>query len=120
MSKTKKKSISTPNDVTAQGQDSLTGLFARIFWSLAGNILLVLILVKIFQKKTFISTFDLLFWILVILLILVRYCDIKYLKGVTSMGTPANLDDWRNYVKYLVILTSVIWISAKLYVFITR
>lgn len=110
MSKSKNKSISDSVNTPDQRQDSLVGLFARIFWSLIGNIILLFLASKIYRAQTLLSIFDLAFWGIVLLIILVRYGDIKYLKGVTSEGLPATLEDWRKYVKYYSFIAAGLWL----------
>jgi hypothetical protein len=117
MSKSKNKSISNSDNAPIQGQDRL---FARIFWSLIGNIILVFLAVKIFQKQTLLSIFDLLYWVLVPLLVMVRYCDIKYLKGITVEGLPATMTQWRKYVKYLVFISTGLWLLTHIISFLKK
>lgn len=120
MSKSKNNSISKSDNTPIQGQDSLIGLFARIFWSLIGNIILVFLAVKISQKQTLFSILDLLYWVMVPLLVIVRYCDIKYLKGITAMGLPATMEHWRKYVKYLVFISTGLWLLTHIISFLKK
>ncbi|MBM4102972.1 MAG: hypothetical protein FJ263_02830 [Planctomycetes bacterium] len=120
MSKSKNNSISTSGNAPTQGQDSLVGLFARIFWSLIGNIILVFLAVKIFRNQALFSISDLLYWVLVSLLALTRYCDIKYLKGITAEGLPATMTHWRKYVKYLVFISTGLWLLAHIISFLKK
>lgn len=108
MSKSKNNSKSIDN--SNQAQDSLLGLFTRIFWTLIGNVVLFFLAIEIYRTKSLISGFDIAFWILVLLLIIVRYIDIKYLKGINAEGLPATMGDWRKYVKYLLIITAGVWV----------
>jgi uncharacterized membrane protein len=110
MSKSKNKSISTSDNISDQRQDSLLGLFARIFWSLIGNMILLFLASKIYRTQVLLCIFDLLFWVVVPLIIAVRYVDIKYLKGVTYEGLPATLEDWRKYVKYYSFIAAGLWL----------
>ncbi len=114
MSKSKNKSISKQETSSVQGQDSLIGLFARIFWSLLGNIILVSLAAAIYKKGALFSGLDVAFWVFAFLIPVVRYFDIKYLKGVTFEGQPATLEDWRKYVKYFSLFSVGIWLVAHI------
>ncbi|MEN6309343.1 MAG: hypothetical protein ABFD91_16475 [Anaerohalosphaeraceae bacterium] len=120
MSKSKHKSISKSNDTPSQGQDSLLGLFARLFWSLIGNIVLLSVSAKIYQTHILLSMYDLVFWGIVFLVITVRYCDIKYLKGITADGQPATMDHWRKYAKYYLLISAALWILSHILSFLNR
>jgi uncharacterized membrane protein len=120
MSKSKHKSISTPDNISDQRQDSLLGLFARIFWSLIGNMILLFLASKIYRAQTLLSIFDLLFWTVALLIIAVRYVDIKYLKGVTYEGLPATLEDWRSYVKYFSFFSAGLWLLPHVVSFLKK
>jgi hypothetical protein len=110
MSKSKDKSISNSVNIPDPRQDSLLGLFARVFWALGGNIILLFTASKIYRAQTLLSGFDLLFWAVVLSILLVRYVDIKYLKGVNYEGLPATMEDWRKYVKYFSIIAAGLWL----------
>jgi hypothetical protein len=120
MSKSKNNSISKSDNISNKGQDSLLGLFARMFWSLIGNVILFFLAVGIFQKQTMLSIFDLMYWVIVPLLAIVRYCDIKYLAGITAMGLPATMEHWRKYVKYLLLVSAGLWILAHVLSFLKK
>jgi hypothetical protein len=112
MSKSKNKSISEPNIAPNQGQDSLIGLFARVFWSLLGNLILFALAMGIYKAQAIVSIIDIVFWGLAFSMIIVRYFDIKYLKGVTFEGLPATMEDWRKYVKYFLLFSVGLWLIA--------
>jgi hypothetical protein len=120
MSQSKHKSISNSVNIPDPRQDSLSGLFARLYWSLMGNIILLLLASKIYQAQTLLSSFDLLFWAVVLSMILVRYVDIKYLKGVNFEGLPATLEDWRKYLKYYPLFSAGLWILSHILSFLNK
>jgi hypothetical protein len=120
MSKSKNKSISRSDNIPNQGQDSLLGLFARMFWSLIGNAILFFLAAGIYRTQTAISIFDIEFLGVVLLLIIVRYLDIKYLKGVTVEGLPATMEHWRKYVKHILLISSGLWILAHILSFLKK
>jgi hypothetical protein len=113
MSKSENKSNSKPENIPVQGIDSFLGLFVRLFWVLYGNIILVFLASRIPQKQTFLSIYDLLYWVIVVLLAISRYCDIKYFKGITVMGSPATLVHWRRYAKHLLLVSAGLWVLAN-------
>ena len=112
--------VANSANIPDQRQDTLLGLFARIFWSLIGNIILLFLASKIYRAQSLISIFDLLFWCTVLLIILIRYVDIKYLKGVTYEGLPATLEDWRKYVKYFSGFSAGLWILIHAVLLLNR
>jgi hypothetical protein len=114
MSKSTNKSTPKPDTTPTQGQDSLIGLFARVFWSLLGNLILLALAMGIYKTQPILSVIDIVFWVLAFSMILVRYIDIKYLKGVTFEGQPATMEDWRKYVKYFLLFSVGLWLIAHI------
>ncbi len=90
-------------------------ILLRIFWMVFGNLILFLIAFTIYEdKKAVLNLRDGIYWIIVLLLIIVRYIDIKYLDGLTAMGSPASMSHWYRYVVGLVICTGLLWGLAHL------
>jgi hypothetical protein len=114
MSKSVNKSTPKSDITPTQGQDSLIGLFARVFWSLLGNLVLFALAMGIYKTQTIVSIIDIVFWVLAFSMIIVRYFDIKYLKGVTFEGQPATMEDWRKYVKYFLLFALGLWLIAHI------
>jgi hypothetical protein len=84
------------------------GLVVRMIWLLAGNAVLFMLAVLIFQKRAF-SFLDAGFWAIVAALVLLRYMDITRLKGLTSDSKPATLKHWRMYVIRLLVASAAMW-----------
>ncbi|MCX5752263.1 MAG: hypothetical protein NTW97_01320 [Candidatus Krumholzibacteria bacterium] len=84
------------------------GLVVRMIWLLAGNAVLFLLAILIFQKRVF-SILDAGFWAVVASLVLLRYMDITRLKGLTSDSEPATLKHWRVYAIRLIVASAVLW-----------
>ena len=84
------------------------GLVVRMIWLLAGNAALFMLAIFIFQKRDF-SAFDVGFWAIVAVLVLLRYIDITRLKGLTSNSEPATLKHWRRYVIRLLVASAAMW-----------
>ncbi len=102
-------------DLTTSKQDSIFGLLARVFWMLLGNMVLVITIIIIFQHKgQMFHTADLVFWITVAVLVLVRYLDIKVWGGLTAAAQPASMADWNRYVVLLSIVSAAFWALSHL------
>jgi hypothetical protein len=96
------------------GQGGL-GTFARIFWILIGNVVLLVMALGIFQRHAPFFSFaaiDLAYWITVLLLVVIRYCDIKYLGGLTAKDEPATIVHWRKYAMFLLLIVTGVWLLA--------
>lgn len=92
---------------------TLIGAVARLYWMLAGNVVLYLLALAIVQHGQQASTRDVAFFAVVASLILVRYLDITRLGGATGSGGPASLGDWYRYVACLLPLSLAVWITAR-------
>jgi hypothetical protein len=77
----------------------------------AGNAVLFFTAVFIVQQKGSV-VLDVLFWAVVAGLVLVRYVDIRFLKGSTAENEPATLRHWRRYSIGLVSVWAAVWIVA--------
>jgi hypothetical protein len=101
-----KKDINQTNNA----QESGLGILLRIFWMMIGNVILFLFLVGIYEsEKRALSLKDGIYWVIVILLIIIRYLDIKYLGGSTARGFPASMSHWYRYVAGLIICAGLLW-----------
>ena len=58
---------------------------------------------------------DVIYWIIVLSLIAIRYFDIKYLRGLTaSRLSAATIADWYRYAAGLIICSGLIWGTAHI------
>jgi hypothetical protein len=80
----------------------------RLIWLAAGNAFLVILAGLIIQKGTF-SHLDIIFWLVVVSMVLLRYYDITRLEGLTAESEPANLGHWRRYAILLVLISAALW-----------
>jgi hypothetical protein len=106
---------SEPTSTPVHNQESGLGTFARIFWILIGNAVLLFMALAIFNRHAPFLSFaaiDLAYWITVLLLIVVRYCDIKYLGGLTTKDQPATIIHWRKYAMLLLLIAAGVWLIA--------
>ncbi len=83
----------------------------RLTW-IFGVIFLVFSAVFIAQRKGGLLA-DLGLFALAILIILVRFIDIKYLKGETMDNRPATLANWRRYAFVVLIVTGLLFALSK-------
>lgn len=99
---------------TNSKQESGLGILLRLFWMMAGNLLAFITLIGIFQSES--STLDakdLIYWALIILLVITRYIDIKFLGGLTASGYPASISAWYRYASVLFIVAGLLWGLAR-------
>ena len=116
MTKTQSNRNSSSQITEPIDQQNLLGTLARLFWTLIGNPAVLFLAVGIFQRHApffEVSRLDLIYWILVALLVVVRYCDIKYLGGLTAEGKPASMRDWRIYAALILSISAGIWLIAR-------
>jgi hypothetical protein len=89
------------------------GCLTRLLWMLVGNLFLVVTTFVIYSTKgTFFSVADIVFWVIVALLLLVRYVDIRRFRGSTVTGAPATMKDFARYAWLLPLAALVIWAIA--------
>jgi hypothetical protein len=92
-------------------QNTATGVLARFAWMLLGNAILAFSAVFIFEKKGgFFHAADVVFWITVAVLVLVRYLDIRFLNGRTAVGELASIRHWIKYAILLPVCAGVAWL----------
>jgi uncharacterized protein YhhL (DUF1145 family) len=115
--------MNKPNNQPAEKYDSLLSLLARLFWMVFGNMTLFILTVFILlnQGKMF-NAADVVFGVIVALLVLTRYIDIKLLGGFTVTDKPASMADWRKYTIFLLIGSTAVWVLSHAinYLFVTR
>jgi hypothetical protein len=103
--------VRTPQMVDEQG--TAAGVLARLWWMLIGNFTLALCIVFIVQNRSgFFHAADPVFGIAVASLVLVRYIDIRFCKGLTATGAPASMRTWTRYAIFLVLGSAVVWAVA--------
>lgn len=87
--------------------------FIRLFWMFFGNVALIFFVISITLRKTSIIV-DVAFWLMVIVLVSIRYVDIRWFKGQTSEAEPATLKDWRQYSILLLLASGGLYALARL------
>lgn len=75
------------------------GGLIRLFWTLLGNAALFILAVYSFERQAqSLSIFDGLYCLILVLTVLLRFIDIRWLKGETVFGQPASMTDFRKHV----------------------
>jgi len=98
------------NDQSRNESTPSLGVLSRLYWMAIGPIAIILIVLAIIMKsfKNNIPT-SLIYWSLVLSIILIRYLDIRYLKGETADGEPATLNHWKKFSIMGLIIYCAIW-----------
>jgi hypothetical protein len=95
---------------TTDKQGGGLSLLLRLFWIAIGNFILFFIAFGIYDsEEKGLGLKDAIYWVVVMLLILTRYTDIRYLGGLTAQGTPASMTHWYRYAVGLPICAGLIW-----------
>ncbi len=105
------------------GQSTLAGITARLWWMFFGNVLLAFSLMFIVQNGgRFFQVADWVFWIALASLVLIRYVDIRFLGGCTGAGEPTTVRHWTRYAAVLIVCSTAVWILAHVLspLFVTR
>ena len=98
---------------TVDEQGTAAGVLTRLWWMLIGNFILALCLIFIVQKRDgFFHAADPVFGLTVLSLVLVRFIDIRFCKGLTATGGPASMKTWVRYAILLAVGSAVVWAAA--------
>ena len=101
------------NTQSTRDQSSSIGCLARFVWMAVGNAALFMLAVTIAQKEALsLSVYDLAFWLVPVVVIVVRFIDITRLGGKTVDAEPATLAHWRRYALGLVAVAVALWLAA--------
>ena len=85
---------------------------ARIVWMMVGNAALLVLVALIALKRSF-SALDIAYWATVVALLVIRYVDIKYLKGLTTNVQPATMKDWSRHARLLFMIAGGVWAVVR-------
>ena len=99
---------------TIDTQSSKLGIMARVWWMFLGNVIFAFCLVFIYDSKGgFLHAADMVFWVTVASLVLVRYLDIRFFNGRTATDdAPASIRHWVRYTVLLVACSAAVWALA--------
>jgi len=95
-------------------QSSAGAAFARLYWMLLGNIILICIAIAIYKGRNIFSRLDIFYLFIVLSLAYIRYFDIKHCGGLTSTGEPATISDWRRYSLFLATIALTVLVVVHL------
>jgi hypothetical protein len=87
-------------------------VLVRLTWIFGGSIL-VLCAIFVAQGKAPVLA-DIIFFSLALGLVLIRFIDIRYLKGETADNQPATLKHWRRYSIKLLLAAGFLYSLAKI------
>jgi hypothetical protein len=96
------------------------GTAAWVFWALISNGIFFFLVMSIYQRDAGFNSCDWTYWITVLLLIVVRCCDIKCLGRLTAKNQPAIIVYWPKYVLFLLLIAAGIWLIARGLVFVSK
>ena len=89
------------------------GLLCRLFWFFIGNIILLILAIKIAFPGTKSIAFDIFYWITTFCLILTRYFDIRFFKGQTAYSEPATMVHWKRYSIFIVLISVGLFVISR-------
>jgi hypothetical protein len=96
----------------SQSPEDNLGCLLRIYWMMLGNVFVAIAAYKIVQSEGELAIVDLVYWLFVVSLIMVRYVDIRLLRGCTSEGQPATMRDWQGYSLRVLAISATLWLVA--------
>jgi hypothetical protein len=103
------------NDPNAQSPEKGIGCLAaltRMAWLFFGIFAMWFCALFIAMRKAP-GISDILFGILAVAVIIIRYIDIKVFRGETADNAPATLKDWRRYTIRLILMAGILYAAAK-------
>jgi hypothetical protein len=91
-------------------QQSIAGLFARLVWTIGGNLVALVCAVFILKEAgSGLSIWDLAYWAALALVVATRYLDVTRLGGTTSDDQTATLAHWRRSALAVVLAGLGVW-----------
>jgi hypothetical protein len=66
-------------------------------------------------KAQFFSPGDILYWLSIFIIIVVRFIDVKFLHGDTAEGTPATIKDFNIYSMILLLASLFVWLGIHFF-----
>ena len=94
---------------------SLGVLFATVFCSLLGPMLLALTAMGIVNSGSgWFTKLDAIFAGLLALIVACRWVEQRSGSATTAKGEPATMQDFRRYVRSVLLIATLIWVAANL------
>jgi len=97
----------------SEGQGGCLPVLARLFWLVGGNVALFFCAIYIALRKAT-SAIYLIYILVTISLVCVRFIDIKYFMGETVNNERASLSHWRRYTLRLLFFVGFLFIAARI------
>ncbi len=95
--------------------NSIGLLFARLAWMLLGPLLLLVLLYwTVSTGRGWLTTWDGVYWVVVVGMVACRWIEIKSGSALTATGEPATPAHFRRYAEVLLVAAAVAWIAANL------
>ena len=103
----------TPNTPQPEKISFLASM-VRFTWRILGNILLfIILLLMVFGYQGESNALDIIFWLVVAGLVLIRYIDIKVFHEQSADNKPITLKDWIRYSIGLILMSGFFWVLAR-------
>jgi len=91
------------------------GVLLRLYWIGFGNIVLLFLLIFALEREpAFPSLMDLVYFLVLVSVIGVRYVDIRFYNGTTAEGRLATPGHWRRYALWMSGAGLCAWGLARL------
>jgi hypothetical protein len=102
-----------PTPASPEAQGGCLSIVIRLSWIFGGIAVLIYCAVYIAMGRNP-GLIDAVYWIIVAAILVLRFVDIKFLKGETLDNQPATLKHWRGYALKMLIAAGVLYALAKL------
>lgn len=99
-------------------RDPFIKLVVRLGWMVAGPAALFVLAASIAQQRGNQWHLDVIYVVVLLLTVAVRYADVRFLDGTTATGEPATTVDVRRYALGLVVASLAAWFVARVVAFI--
>ena len=87
------------------------GCLIRLAWMLIGTIALMFSLRGVWiSRHSGITWHDYIFWLVIVMMVALRYVDITWMGGQTVKGDPATRAHWRRFALILLLGGLVLWL----------
>ncbi len=101
----------TPADAESRG--GCLSIIVRLSWIFGGIAVLIYCAVYIAMGRNP-GLVDIAYWIILALILLVRFVDIKFLKGETLDNKPATLKHWYRYALSMLLAGAILYALTKI------
>ncbi len=100
-----------PADLESKG--GCLSIIVRLSWIFGGIAVLIYCAVYIAMGRNP-GLVDVVYWIIIALIVLIRFVDIKLLKGETLDNKPATLKHWFRYALSMLVAGVILYALAKI------